>query len=133
MTTTAATYSSHPSEDINNNVNSLSLGQALDYCLDILKIKENSEFYRNISAEFMSQTKVPLAMIKTHGNWITAMKLIADCSGMLNYMEECWKQGKDDLLVSRYYPRFTNLKAAIPDYYRTKRFNFNIVKYLIIT
>jgi transposase len=46
-------------------------------------------------------------------------------------VEECWKQGKDDLLVSRYYPRFTNLKAAISDYYRTKRFNLNIVKYLM--
>jgi hypothetical protein len=69
----------------NNDVNSLSLRQALDYCLDVLKIKENSEIYKNIFAEFMSQTKVPLAMIKTHGNWITAMKLIADCSGILNY------------------------------------------------
>ena len=73
------------SSERNNDVNSLSLRQALDYCLDVLKIKENSEFYRNISAEFMSQTKIPLAMIKTHGSWITAMKLIADCSRMLNY------------------------------------------------
>jgi hypothetical protein len=79
--TGAATSSS----ERNNDVNSLSLRQALDYCLDVLKIKENSEFYRNISAEFMSQTKIPLAMIKTHGNWITAMKLIADYSKMLNY------------------------------------------------
>ena len=73
------------SSERNNDVNSLSLRQALDYCLDVLKIKENSEFYRNISAEFMSQTKIPLAMIKTHSSWITAVKLIADCSKMLNY------------------------------------------------
>ena len=73
------------SERNNNDVNSLSLRQALEYCLDVLKIKENSEIYTNISAEFMSQTKVPLAMIKTHGNWITAMKLIADYSRILNY------------------------------------------------
>jgi transposase len=46
-------------------------------------------------------------------------------------VEECWKQGKDDLLVSRYYPSFTNLKAAITGYYRTKRFNLNISKYLM--
>ena len=46
-------------------------------------------------------------------------------------VEECWKQGKDDLLVSKYYPRFTNLKAAIADYYRTKHFNLDIVKYLM--
>ncbi len=46
-------------------------------------------------------------------------------------VEECWKQGKDDLLVSKYYPSFTNLKAAITDYYRTKRFKLNIAKYLM--
>jgi transposase len=46
-------------------------------------------------------------------------------------VEECWRQGKDDLLVSKYYPRFTNLKAAITGYYRTKRFNLNISKYLM--
>ena len=49
----------------------------------------------------------------------------------LSAVEECWKQGKDDLLVSKYYPSFTNLKAAITDYYRTKRFNLNIAKYLM--
>ena len=46
-------------------------------------------------------------------------------------VEECWKQGKDDLLVSKYYPGFANLKTAITDYYRIKRFGLNIVKYLI--
>jgi hypothetical protein len=74
-----ASAPSHSSED-NNNVNSLSLRQALDYCLDILKIKDDSECYRNVT-----QTKIPLAIIKTHGNWITALKLIADCGGIVNY------------------------------------------------
>jgi len=46
-------------------------------------------------------------------------------------VEECWKQGKDDLLVSKYYPSFTNLKAAITDYYRRKRFKLDITKYLM--
>jgi transposase len=46
-------------------------------------------------------------------------------------VEECWKQVKDDLLVSIYYPSFTNLKEAITDYYRTKRFKLNIAKYLV--
>jgi hypothetical protein len=73
-----ASAPSHSSED--NNVNSLSLRQALDYCLDILKIKDDSECYRNVT-----QTKTPLAIIKTHGNWITALKLIANCSGIVNY------------------------------------------------
>jgi transposase len=33
-------------------------------------------------------------------------------SSELSAVEECWRQGKDNLLVSKYYPRFTNLKAA---------------------
>jgi hypothetical protein len=51
-----------------NDVNSTSLRQALEYCLDVLKIKHNSEIYRNIT-KFI-QIKVPLTFIKTHGNWI---------------------------------------------------------------
>ena len=34
-------------------------------------------------------------------------------SSEYNAVEECWRQGKDDLLVSRYYPKFFNLKRAI--------------------
>ena len=48
-----------------------------------------------------------------------------------NAVEECWRQGKYDLLVSKYYPRFTDLRKAIAAYYRTKRFNLDIVKYLL--
>jgi transposase len=48
-----------------------------------------------------------------------------------NAVEECWKQGKDDLLVSRYYPKFHNLKKSITKYYRTKRFSLDITKYLL--
>ena len=47
-----------------------------------------------------------------------------------NAVEECWRQGKHDLLVSKYYPRFTDLKSAVTKYYRTRRFNLDIVKYL---
>ena len=32
-----------------NDVNSVSLRQALEYCLDVLKIKDNSGIYRNIT------------------------------------------------------------------------------------
>jgi transposase len=48
-----------------------------------------------------------------------------------NAVEECWRQGKYDLLVSKYYPRFMDLRKAIAAYYRTKRFNLDIVKYLL--
>src|SRR6476661_2074736 len=37
-------------------------------------------------------------------------------SSEFNAVEECWRQGKYDLLVSKYYPRFTNLKTAITNY-----------------
>ena len=52
-------------------------------------------------------------------------------SPQYNAVEECWRQGKDDLLVSKYYPKFTNLKDAIANYYRTKRFKLDIIKYLL--
>ena len=48
-----------------------------------------------------------------------------------NAVEECWRQGKDDLLVSRYYPKFQNLKKAIAGYYRTQRFRLDITNYLL--
>jgi len=51
-------------------------------------------------------------------------------SSECNAVEECWTQGKCDLLVSKYYPRFTNLRHAIANYYRTRLFKLDIVKYL---
>ena len=48
-----------------------------------------------------------------------------------NAVEECWRQGKDDLLVSKYYPKFPNLTYAIANYYRTKRFKLDVTKYLL--
>lgn len=52
-------------------------------------------------------------------------------SSEFNAVEECWRQGKDDLLISAYYPKFSNLKKSIAKYYRTKRFRLDIRKYLI--
>jgi transposase len=48
-----------------------------------------------------------------------------------NAVEECWRQGKYDLLVSKYYPGFDDLKSSIAKYYRTMHFNLDIVKYLL--
>ena len=39
-------------------------------------------------------------------------------------------KGKTDLPVSKYYPKFLNLKNAIANYYRTRRFKLDITKYL---
>ncbi|HXW12239.1 MAG TPA: hypothetical protein VD694_05710 [Nitrososphaeraceae archaeon] len=47
-----------------------------------------------------------------------------------NAIEEYWRQGKYDLLVSRYYPRFEGFKHVIANYYRTRRFKPDIAKYL---
>jgi hypothetical protein len=40
------------------------------------------------------------------------------------------KERKDDLLVSIYYPKFHNLKNAISNYYRIRRFILGVTKYL---
>ena len=47
-----------------------------------------------------------------------------------NAVEECWKQGKYNLL-SNYYPNFQSLRHMISQYYRTRRFNLDIKKYLL--
>ena len=48
-----------------------------------------------------------------------------------NAVEECWRQGKHDLLASKYYSRFTDLKSTVSKYHRTMRFNPDIVKCLL--
>ena len=45
-------------------------------------------------------------------------------------VEECWRQGKYHIL-STYYSTFDFLKDTISYYYRTTRFNLDIVKYLM--
>ena len=41
-------------------------------------------------------------------------------SPYLNAVEECWRQGKQVLLVSEYYRTFADLCNAIITYYRTE-------------
>ncbi len=47
-----------------------------------------------------------------------------------NPMEECWNQGKDTIIGSKFYDSFVDMKTAISKYYRTKRFNLDLYKYL---
>lgn len=47
-----------------------------------------------------------------------------------NPVEECWNQGKDDLLGSTFYDSFDKFKKAISQYYRTKKFSLDLYKYL---
>ena len=45
-------------------------------------------------------------------------------------LEECWNISKNDLLVLTYYPSFRDFRIKIGQYFRTKRFKFNMRKYL---
>lgn len=49
-----------------------------------------------------------------------------------NAVEECWRQGKYNIL-STCYNTFDFLKETISSYYRTRKFNLNIVQYLTRT
>ncbi len=48
-----------------------------------------------------------------------------------NVVEECWRQVEKDLLASRYCPSFPDLKKAIATYFRTKRFNLDMQRFLL--
>jgi len=47
-----------------------------------------------------------------------------------NAVEECWRQGKYNIL-SNYYSSLSHIKSTISYYYRTRRFNLHIKKYLL--
>ena len=46
-------------------------------------------------------------------------------------LEECWRMSKNDLLVLTYYPSFGDFRRRIWQYFRTKRFNLDMRKYLV--
>ena len=50
-------------------------------------------------------------------------------SPYLNAVEECWHQGKRNLLVSEYYKTFLDMHSAVSQYYRTARFNLDLIKF----
>lgn len=52
------------------------------------------------------------------------------CSPDLNPIEECWRQGKNDIVGLRFPPMFEDLKKTISEYYRTRRFKLDVIKYL---
>ena len=47
-----------------------------------------------------------------------------------NPVEECWNQGKEDVLGSTFYDSYVEFKREITKYYRTKRFNLDLYNYL---
>jgi transposase len=52
------------------------------------------------------------------------------CSPEFNAVEECWRDGKEDILGSTYPPSFEDLQRILSSYYRTKRFRLDMVRYL---
>ena len=50
-------------------------------------------------------------------------------SPYLNAMEECGYQGKHVLLVSEYYKTFQDMRRFVSLYYRTVRFNLDLLKF----
>ena len=86
----------------------------------ILFIDRARQHYRSkMVREYIKQSKDSLKII-----------YFPKGSSEFNAVEECWRQGKYDLLVSKYYPKFKNLTYAIANYYRTRRFKLDVVKYL---
>jgi len=53
------------------------------------------------------------------------------CSPELNPVEEPWRQLKDELQANRLHSSFDEMKRAIGEKVRTKRFKVDVVKYLI--
>lgn len=47
-----------------------------------------------------------------------------------NAIEECWRQGRYNLLVSKYYPKFEDFRHVFANYYITTHFRLDIVEYL---
>jgi transposase len=86
----------------------------------ILFIDRARQHHRSIIVrEYMEQSKDVLKVI-----------YFPKGSSEFNAIEECCRQGKYDLLVSKYYPKFANFRDTIANYYRTRRFKLDIVKYL---
>lgn len=75
------------------------------------------------------RSKITRRFLDTNKDTIKLEYLPVGCPEF-NAVEECWRQGKYQML-SAYYPTYNFLKDAISDYYRTTRFNLDIVRYLM--
>ncbi|MDY6965603.1 MAG: transposase, partial [Halobacteriota archaeon] len=52
------------------------------------------------------------------------------CSPEFSPLEECWRQGRNDIIGPIVPHTFDELKRNISKYYRTKRFKLDMIKYL---
>ena len=67
--------------------------------------------------------------LKKNRRWIKPVAFPA-CSPELNPVEECWNIGKSDLLGSTIPGTFKKMKEEVSEYYRTRRFNLEIINYI---
>ena len=52
-------------------------------------------------------------------------------SPYLSVVEEYWHMAKHDLLVSEYYRTFDDMRDVISTYFRTHRFGFDVMMFLM--
>ena len=81
-------------------------------------IEQNKPHCSKITRKFLAENKD-----------IIRLEYFPVGSPEFNAVEECWRQGKYNIL-SCYYDTFDSLKEVISSYYRIRKFNLNIVQYL---
>src|SRR5215472_10489963 len=114
-----------------------------------IELKKGKDFYQQVFLKYLKELQrkfrklllfidkaVQLRssiMVRKHleeNKDVIRVEYLPKGSSDYNAVEECWRQGKEDLLVAKCYPKFFNLKSAIANYYRTRRFKLDITKYL---
>lgn len=106
-----------------DNFNSITF---VDYLKQIQKLFGRSIVFVDRATPHCS--KITKQYLAQHKNAIR-LEYLPVASPEFNAVEECWRQGKYNIL-SCYYSTFDSLKDAISSYYKTRRFNLDVIKYL---
>ena len=83
-----------------------------------------------VTADRAPQHRSKLVREFLHNNKGVKMIYLPKGSPYLNAMEEYGHQGKRVLLVSEYYKTFQDMHRAVSLYYRTVRFNLDLLKFV---
>jgi len=101
----------------------------LDYLKQLHRKFVRLYLFLDKSKPHYNSRKVRLYLLKNRST--IRVRWFPTSSPELNVLEECWRQVEKDLLASRYYPSFPELKRTIATYFRTKRFKLDILKFLL--
>jgi transposase len=82
--------------------------------------KAKQHYKTKIVREYMRKNRATLRV-----RWIPVG------SPAFNVMEECWRQMDDDMLALTFYSSLGRLNVEIGEYLRTKRFNLDMVSFLL--